>query len=260
MSDSQDITAIIADDEPFMRAALRERLLQLWPELQVVQECEDGVSALQAIQKLQPRLAFLDIRMPGLNGLQVAQALQPGANTRVVFVTAFDAHAIEAFEAQALDYVLKPVELPRLAKTVARLRQALAEQAAPQQLMQALRSLQQAQMPAAAPRVDASDWLQVAVGNQVRLLHVDDVQFFESDSKYTRVVSEDCDGLIRLSLKELLERLDPQRFLQTHRSVVVNRRHVRGVHRRGETLELEIKGRSERLKVSTQHHHLFKAM
>jgi DNA-binding LytR/AlgR family response regulator len=250
------ITAILADDEPFMRAALRERLQQLWPELQIVQECEDGLSALQAIQRLQPQLAFLDIRMPGLTGLQVAQSLQ-GALTRVAFVTAFDAHAIEAFEAQALDYVLKPVELPRLAKTVARLRQALAEQAAPQQLAQALKNLQQ-QQP--APRPAAGDWLQVAVGSQVRLVHVDDVQFFESDSKYTRVVADDCDGLIRLSLKELLERLDPQLFLQTHRSVVVNRRHVRGVHRRGEALELEIKGREERLKVSTQHHHLFKAM
>jgi DNA-binding LytR/AlgR family response regulator len=250
------ITAILADDEPFMRAALRERLQQLWPELQIVQECEDGLSALQAIQRLQPQLAFLDIRMPGLTGLQVAQSLQ-GALTRLVFVTAFDAHAIEAFEAQALDYVLKPVELPRLAKTVARLRQALAEQAAPQQLAQALKNLQQ-QQP--APRPAAGDWLQVAVGSQVRLVHVDDVQFFESDSKYTRVVADDCDGLIRLSLKELLERLDPQLFLQTHRSVVVNRRHVRGVHRRGEALELEIKGREERLKVSTQHHHLFKAM
>ncbi|MDI4633869.1 LytTR family transcriptional regulator DNA-binding domain-containing protein [Pelomonas sp. V22] len=255
MNTSLALTAILADDEPFMRAALRERLQQLWPELQIVQECEDGLSALQAIQRLQPQLAFLDIRMPGLTGLQVAQSLQ-GALTRLVFVTAFDAHAIEAFEAQALDYVLKPVELPRLAKTVARLRQALAEQAAPQQLAQALKNLQQ--QP--APRPAAGDWLQVAVGSQVRLVHVDDVQFFESDSKYTRVVAEDCDGLIRLSLKELLERLDPQLFLQTHRSVVVNRRHVRGVHRRGEALELEIKGREERLKVSTQHHHLFKAM
>lgn len=253
---SEPVRAILADDEPFMRAALRERLLQLWPELRIEQECEDGLAALQAIQRLRPQLAFLDIRMPGLNGLQVAQALQ-GAGARVVFVTAFDAHAIEAFEAQALDYVLKPVELPRLAKTVARLRQALAEQAAPQQLAQALKDLQQ--QPAARAAA-AGDWLQVAVGSQVRLVHVDDVQFFESDSKYTRVVADDCDGLIRLSLKELLERLDPQLFLQTHRSVVVNRRHVRGVHRRGEALELEIKGREERLKVSTQHHHLFRAM
>lgn len=250
------VRAILADDEPFMRAALRERLQQLWPELEIAQECEDGIGALQAIQSRQPQLAFLDIRMPGLSGLQVAQALQPGVATRVVFVTAFDAHAIEAFEAQALDYVLKPVELPRLAKTVARLRQALAEQAAPQQLVQALRSLH---LQAAGARAEAGDWLQVAVGNQVRLLHVDDVQFFESDSKYTRVVADDCDGLIRMSLKELLARLDPQLFIQTHRSVVVNRRHVRGVHRRGETLELEIKGREERLKVSTQHHHLFRA-
>lgn len=229
-------TAILADDEPFMRAALRERLAQLWPELRLLQECEDGIEALQAIQRLRPQLAFLDIRMPGLTGLQVADALQ-NVDTRVVFVTAYDAHAVEAFEAQAVDYVLKPVELPRLAKTVARLRAALASSAGA-----------------------ADDWLQVAVGSQVRLLHVDDVQYFESDSKYTRVVAPDCDGLIRLSLKELLERLDPSRFMQVHRSIVVNRRHVHGVHRVDEALELEIKGRTERLRVSAPHHHLFKAL
>jgi DNA-binding LytR/AlgR family response regulator len=230
-------TAILADDEPFMRAALRERLAQLWPELQLLQECEDGIQALQAIQRLQPQLAFLDIRMPGLTGLQVADALQSGG-TRVVFVTAYDAHAVEAFEAQAVDYILKPVELPRLAKTVSRLREALSS----------------------PPQRPADDWLQVAVGPQVRLLHVDEVQYFESDSKYTRVVAPDCEGLIRLSLKELLERLDAARFMQVHRSVVVNRRHVHGVHRVGDALELEIKGRAQRLKVSTQHHHLFKAL
>jgi len=237
MTDDLAPTAILADDEPFMRAALRERLAQLWPELRLLQECEDGIAALQAIQRLRPQLAFLDIRMPGLTGLQVADALQ-GAATRIVFVTAYDAHAVEAFEAQALDYVLKPVELPRLAKTVARLRDALA--------------------PSSASGGD--DWLQVAVGSQVRLLHVDDVQYFESDSKYTRVVAADCDGLIRLSLKELLARLDPARFMQVHRSVVVNRRHVHGVHRDGDALALEIKGRPERLKVSTPYHPLFKAL
>jgi DNA-binding LytR/AlgR family response regulator len=239
MTDDGAPTAILADDEPFMRAALRERLAQLWPELRLLQECEDGIQGLQAIQRLRPQLAFLDIRMPGLTGLQVAEALQ-GASTRFVYVTAYDAHAVEAFEAQAVDYVLKPVELPRLAKTVARLREALVP-----------------------PRPSGDDWLQVAVGSQVRLLHVDDVQYFESDSKYTRVVAADCDGLIRLSLKELLERLErvaPARFMQVHRSVVVNRRHVHGVHREGDALALAMKGRAERLKVSNQYHHLFKAL
>ncbi|HEY0957324.1 MAG TPA: LytTR family DNA-binding domain-containing protein [Roseateles sp.] len=241
-------TAVLADDEPFMRAALRDQLQLLWPELQIVQECGDGISALQAIQQRRPQLAFLDIRMPGLNGLQVADALQ-GFGTRVVFVTAHDVHAVEAFEARALDYVLKPVELPRLAKCVARLREAPA----------ALPARGQGE-PLQRRAVGSDDWLQVAVGAQVRLLHVDDVQYFESDSKYTRVVAADCDGLIRLSLRELLERLDAARFMQVHRSVVVNRRHVHGVHRTGDALELEIKGRTQRLKVSTQHHHLFKAL
>lgn len=245
----ESCTAVIADDEPFMRAALRERLRQLWPELSVVRECEDGVQALNAIQQHRPQLAFLDIRMPGLSGIQVAEAAQ-GGGARIIFVTAYDAHAVEAFEAQALDYVLKPVELPRLAKTVARLRQWLADQAPPVPAPRA----EQLRPARADPR------LQVAVGSQVRLLHVDDVQYFESDSKYTRVVAADCDGLIRLSLRELLERLDPGCFMQTHRSVVVNRRYVHGVHRAGDALELEIKGRPERLKISAQHHHLFRAL
>ncbi|RZL39010.1 MAG: response regulator transcription factor [Rubrivivax sp.] len=245
-------TAILADDEPFMLAALRERLAQLWPELRLLRECGDGITALRAIQELRPDLAFLDIRMPGLTGLQVAAALQ-GVATRVIFVTAYDAHAIEAFEAQAVDYVLKPVELPRLAKTVTRLRSSLA---LPVGTARTAGLAQQLQRPAAV----ADDWLQVAVGSQVRLLHVDDVQYFESDSKYTRVVAADCEGLIRLSLKELLARLDATRFMQVHRSIVVNRRHVHAVHRADDALELEVKGRPERLKVSAQHHHLFKAL
>ena len=230
-------TALIADDEEAPREQLRAALGRLWPELQLVAASTNGAEAWDDCLAHEPAIAFLDIRMPGLTGLQVADALQ-GAGTRVVFVTAYDAHAVEAFEAQAVDYVLKPVELPRLAKTVARLREALTS----------------------SPTSPGDDWLQVAVGSQVRLLHVDDVQYFESDSKYTRVVAADCDGLVRLSLKELLERLGPARFMQVHRSVVVNRRHVHGVHRAGEALALEIKGRPERLKVSTPYHHLFKAL
>ncbi len=249
-------TALLADDEPFMRAALKERLAELWPELDIVAEAEDGPGALAQIEALRPQVAFLDIRMPGLSGLEVARALT--APTRVVFVTAHDSHALEAFEANAVDYLLKPVELPRLARVVGKLRQSLAPLSALALagLEQALRAAPAA--PAAAPA--PLDWLQVAVGQQIRLVHLDDVIYFESDTKYTRVVADDCDGLVRLTLKDILDAARTGLFLQTHRSVVVNRRFIRSVHRVDERVEIELKGRSERLRVSTANHHLFRSM
>ena len=251
-------TAIIADDEPFMRDVLRDLLHMLWPDLVLLEDACDGPSALLQIETQRPDIAFLDIRMPGLTGLQVARAVT--VPIRIVFVTAYDAHAVEAFEANAVDYVLKPVETVRLAKVVAKLRQSIMQPSALtlSQLTEALTRLG-TQAPAAAPP-SSLDWLQVSVGQQVHMVHVDDVRYFESDTKYTRVVAEGTDGLIRASLKELMEQLDSQQFIQTHRSTVVNRRFVRMVHRRGEVLELELRGMTERLKVSTANHHLFKAM
>ena len=251
-------TALIADDEPFMREVLREQLQTLWPELQLLTDACDGPSALLQIETQRPDIAFLDIRMPGLSGLQVARAITVPA--RIVFVTAYDAHAVEAFEANAVDYVLKPVEMVRLAKVVAKLQQSMAQSSALtlSQLTEALSRLG-VQAPALQPALRL-EWLQVSVGQQVHMVHVDDVRYFESDTKYTRVVAEGTDGLIRTSLKELMEQLDGQQFLQTHRSTVVNRRFVRVVHRRGEVVELELRGMHERLKVSTANHHLFKAM
>lgn len=257
-------TAILADDEPHMRELLHEQLQMLWPELQVVGQSEDGPSALLQIERLRPDIAFLDIRMPGMTGLQVARAVTVPA--RIVFVTAFDSHALEAFEAHAVDYVLKPIETARMATVVGRLRQSLQAPATrdAHQLMDALAQLglpsaQLAGMPAAAS-TQRLEWIQVAVGQQVHMVHVDDVRFFESDTKYTRVVTDETEGLIRLSLKELLSQLDPQGYLQTHRSTVVNRRFIRAVHRRGESMELELKGQEQRLKVSSANHHLFRAM
>ena len=251
-------TALIADDEPFMRDALREQLQVLWPELQLLPDVSDGPSALVQIETQRPDIAFLDIRMPGLTGLQVARAVT--VPTRIVFVTAYEAHAVDAFEANAVDYVLKPVELARLTKVLAKLRQSMVQPGAVSlsQLTEALTRLG-VQAPVAS-RPGKLEWLQVSVGHQVHMVHVDDVRYFESDTKYTRVVADSTDGLIRTSLKELLEQLDPQQFLQTHRSTVVNRRFVRAVHRHGEVLELEIRDMAERLKVSTTNHHLFKAM
>jgi DNA-binding LytR/AlgR family response regulator len=245
-------TALIADDEPLMRANLREHLQSLWPELQIVAEAADGAEALRSLVALKPDLAFLDIQMPGLSGLQVARLVDDG--TQVVFVTAFDRHALEAFEAQAVDYLLKPVDEVRLARVVTRLKRRDETRPSSTQIERMLARLQPEPLPAAL------DWLQVDVGRQIRMIHIDDVQFFESDSKYTRVVTVDCDGVIRLSLKELLASLDVRTWQQIHRSVVVNRRFVHSVHRRGEAMEIEIRGREQRLKVSESNQHLFRGM
>lgn len=255
------ITAVLADDEPIMRSALREQLEMLWPELMIVAEADDGPTALQKIETFRPDVAFLDIRMPGLSGLEVAKAITHATN--IVFVTAFDTHALEAFEANAVDYVLKPADPVRMAKVIAKVKKNLSD-GAPVGIAQLLLALERAGLPTAgksqAAPVNRIEWLQVAVGTQIRMIHVSDVIYFESDTKYTRVVAEDCDGLIRISLKELLASLDPTTFLQTHRSSMVNRRFVHSVHRKGEVVEIELKGRPERLKVSTANHHVFKAM
>jgi DNA-binding LytR/AlgR family response regulator len=257
-------TALIADDEPFMRESLRDHLHRLWPDLQIVAEAEDGPSALEKIEHLKPNIAFLDIRMPGLTGLQVACSVT--APTHIVFVTAFDSHALEAFEANAVDYIVKPVEPERLAKVVAKLKKLIEGGTAPaiDVLMSALQKMG-VPLPGSTVAMDGSaakrlEWLQVAVGHQIRMVNVQDVRYFESDSKYTRVVAEGCDGLIRTSLKELTEQLASEDFIQTHRSTLVNKRFIHTVHRRGELVEIEMKGDKTRLKVSIANHHLFRAM
>lgn len=248
----QHYTAVIADDEPFMREALREQLQMLWPDLEIVAEAADGPQALRALTTYKPSFAFLDIRMPGLTGLQVAQLVE--GRTRVVFVTAYDAHALEAFEANAVDYVLKPLDPARMAKVVTKLQ--VMESASPSSQAEALRAVSASSQ---AVKGGQLEWLHVSVGQQVRLTHVDDVMFFESDTKYTRVVAGEVDGLIRTSLKELLEQLPPA-FIQIHRSAVVNRHYVRAVHRIDDNVELEIRGHAHRLRVSEANRHLFKAM
>lgn len=250
-------TAIIADDEPMMREALRDQLMTLWPELLILEEVGDGPAALRALAAHRPDVAFLDIRMPGLSGLQVAQLID-GA-TKVVFVTAYDNHALEAFEASAVDYILKPLEVKRLAKVVAKLCAGMAEPANRQAQHEALQRLNKTQeQEGQAPEGDLS-WLHVSTGQQVRLVHVDDVMYFESDTKYTRVVSNDVDGLIRTSLKDLTAQL-PSAFVQIHRSAIVNRHFVKSVHKVDDSLELEMKTGSVRLKVSEANRHHFRAM
>ena len=252
-------TALIADDEPLLRGILRDHLQLAWPDLQVVAEAGDGRHALQQIAALNPDVAFLDIDMPGLSGLEVAQALARSGDAartpRVVFITAHPRHALEAFDADAVDYIVKPLELARLVRLVGKLRRSL--------------PVRPADAGAAGPALnagaDADDtgaglrWLRVSAGSAVRMVHVDEVLYFESDTKYTRVVCTDHDGLIRTSIKELTQALGAD-YVPAHRGVLVNRRYISTVVRRGEQMELELKDGRTRLKVSGAHQHLFRAM
>jgi DNA-binding LytR/AlgR family response regulator len=226
----------------------------------IVGEADDGPKALALIRTHRPDVAFLDIRMPGLTGLEVARSLD--VPTQVVFVTAYDSHALEAFEANAIDYVLKPVDPVRIDKVLAKLKRSVHSntQDSVSVLLEKLQKITGKLSEIERDTTKDLTWLQVAVGSQVRMVHINDVIYFESDTKYTRVVADDCDGLIRTSLKDLLEAVDPTTFLKTHRGIVVNRRFVRSVYRQGEVVEIELKGRAEKLKVSTANHHLFRAM
>lgn len=247
----KSIAAVIADDERFMREASRDQLMTLWPELKIVAESVDGPQALRDITELKPDIAFLDIRMPGLTGLQVASLVPE--STKIVFVTAYDSHALQAFEANAVDYVLKPIDPVRMAKVITKLRIASTHSGNAAQLAAMEQLNSRVQKPAPL------QWLHVSVGTKVVMVHIDDVLFFESDTKYTRVVSKDCDGLIRTSIKELKAQL-PESFVQIHRSAVVNRHFVKAVHRIDDNVELEIKDYPAHLKVSEANRHLFKAM
>jgi DNA-binding LytR/AlgR family response regulator len=235
-------TAVIADDEPLLRQELREALADLWPELTIVAELGDGAAALHAIEERHPAVSFLDIRMPKLGGLEVAERVQ-GA-TQVVFVTAYDEHAVAAFEQGAADYVLKPVKRSRLLATIQRLKERLA--------------LAPAERGTGRPLLQ---WLQATVGNTLRFLAVQDVRYFRSDGKYTRVASGDADALIRRSLSALLEDLDPAVFWQINRGIVVNVRHIdRVVRREDGDMVVFVRGNDEELPVSKAHHARFRGM
>lgn len=248
--------ALIADDEPHLAHYLRDQLQALWPELQVVHVARNGVEAAARIAELAPDLAFLDIQMPGLSGLEVAQGIE-GA-TRVVFVTAFDDYAVQAFEHAALDYVLKPVSSERLAKTVARLRAAAgAVPAWPDAaLAAALRSLTAPPAPGARLR-----YILAGQGASARHLDVADVRFFQADDKYTVVASTHGEYLIRTPVADLAAQLDPAQFWQVHRATVINLAWLEGT-RRDETsrLFLRMRGHAAELPVSRAFVHLFRAM
>ena len=246
-------TALIAEDEVLMRERLKEKLVEAWPELVVVAEAGDGDAALAAFEEHRPDLAFLDIRMPGRSGLDVAAAI--GNDCHVVFITAYDQYALKAFEAGAVDYLLKPVESDRLATAVERVRKKLSKPPADlTALVQELRS----SLAQGGPRIK---WIKAAIGKQVKLIAVGDVVYFQSDAKYTRVVLAGGEALIRTPLKELMADLDPDRFCQIHRSTIVNLEAVAGVWREdAERQFVLLKNRQEKLPISRQFTHLFKQM
>jgi DNA-binding LytR/AlgR family response regulator len=251
--------AVIADDEPLMRDQLRARLKELWPELEIVGEAKNGVEAVAQVDEHRPEVVFLDIRMMPKSGIQAAREIAQldGRLPEIVFVTAYDQYAIDAFQQGVIDYVLKPAERERLAVTVERLKKRLAAPAGSSDtLQQALAKLAERLDPGAKLK-----WIQASVGNQIQMIPVDEVLFFVSDEKYTRVQTATQEALIRKPIKELLEELDPAQFWQIHRSTLINTRAIAGVIRdeRGRQL-VAIKGRPEKLEVSRSYAHLFKGM
>ena len=250
-------TALIADDEPHLARALVQLLAEQWPALQIVHVARHGLEAADRIAALQPDVAFLDIQMPGLTGLEVAQGIE-GA-TRVVFVTAFDQYAVDAFEASAVDYVLKPVKAERLQRTLERVQRALAAPTAGDsaQLLATLKKL----MPAAAAAPERLRWVRASAGELMHQVPVEDVLFFRADDKYTCVQTASSELLIRTPIAELAAQLDPAQFVQVHRSTVVNLAHLQGSRRdESSRLFLRIKGFAQELPVSRAYVHLFKAM
>jgi len=254
-------SCVVAEDESLLRDELVARLREAWPGLAIVAVCEDGGSALDAIATHRPDVAFLDIRMPGLSGLEVASnMLDAGLRTEIVFVTAYDQYALDAFDRGAVDYLLKPVTRERLNATVARVRERLARGGTDgHQLAELLARLQTVAPP--APRNAPLVWLTASRGVETRLILVDDVAYFQSDSKYTVVMTAEGESLLRKPIRDLLEVLDPAMFKQVHRSTIVNLRAVAGVTR-DETGKgtIRLKNRPETLTVSQPFMALFRNM
>jgi DNA-binding LytR/AlgR family response regulator len=277
--------ALIADDERLMREQLRARLAEVWPELEIIAEAKNGIEAVALTEEHHPDLVFLDIRMPGMTGVEAARAIaqlpidEDGADEttagwrgcEVVFITAYDQYAIEAFEQGVVDYVLKPAERERLLVTVERIKKRLAQRhgaatdadggadtAAPVGMQQLLQKLAARMDPAKAPQLR---WIQATVGQSIQMIPVEDVLFFISDEKYTRVQTATVEALIRKPIKELIDELDAEVFWQIHRSTLVNTKYIAGVSRdlRGRQL-VAVKGHPEKLEVSRSFTGLFKGM
>jgi DNA-binding LytR/AlgR family response regulator len=250
-------TAIVAEDEATLRGQMVEQLGQLWPELAIVGEAADGVQALRMLDEHRPDVMFLDIQMPGATGLEVAR--QASGRCHVVFVTAYDQHAVAAFDQGAVDYVLKPVSPARLFTAVSRLKQRLGSP--PARLEAALNGLTSFATGGSPATRQYLRWINASVGQNLKLITVDEVSYFQADNKYTRVVTHEGEALIRKPLKELVEELDPNQFWQIHRSTLVNAAAIAGVTRdfRGRML-VKLKARQETLLVSDSYTHRFRQM
>ena len=272
------VTAVIADDERLLREQLRARLVEVWPELDIVGEAKNGAEAVALVEKLHPDIVFLDIRMPGMNGIEAARAIAQlpvdddedtapadapsWHGCEIVFITAYDQYAIEAFEQGVVDYVLKPAERERLQMTVERVQKRLAARAGDPPdasgMQGLLQRLAEKMRPGAVPRMR---WIQATVGSNIQMIPVEDVLFFISDEKYTRVQTATLEALIRKPIKELVDELDADMFWQIHRRALVNTRMIAGVSRdlRGRQL-VAVRGHPEKLEVSRSYAGLFKGM
>jgi DNA-binding LytR/AlgR family response regulator len=298
VNEAKTPTALIVDDEPLLRTHLAHHLAQVWPELEIVGEARNGREAVDLQQQLQPDVVFLDVHMPGMNGVEAARAMTvhnpalpaAGSEPQIVFVTAYEQYAVQAFEQGAIDYLVKPFEADRLADSVARLRRRLAERrrlavlaagaepppAAPamgeagRAATEALAALPAGELDAVlatlaaelrrrAPPGERLQWIRASVGQTIKLIPVDEVIYFRSDEKYTLVVWVGGEALIRKSIRELLDGLEPETFIQIHRSAIVNLRFVSQVVKGpNETAEVHLKGRPETLSVSRNHVHWFR--
>jgi len=258
-------TALIADDEPLLREALRRQLKVAWPDLEIVAEARNGREAVKLFDERRPDICFLDVHMPGLSGVDAANHI--GRRAHLVFVTAYDHYAVEAFAQGALDYLLKPVEQARLAETVSRLKARLQSSGPAINTEPLLRQLgeQLARLRRDGGKSTALRWIRAQAGSTLRLIAVDDVDYFRSDAKYTVVAWRDgrapAEAVVRTPLKDLLEQLDPEQFAQVHRSVVVNLRAISLIKRHdNETAEIHVKGRDDVLPVSRTYLHVFRQM
>jgi DNA-binding LytR/AlgR family response regulator len=257
-------TALIADDEPLLRESLARQLERSWPELEIVAQVRNGRDAIRQFEALRPDVCFLDVHMPGLSGIEAAQRI--GRRAHLVFVTAYDQYAVEAFAQGALDYLVKPVEPSRLDDTVARLKNRLrAAQPAPdiEPLLQQL-AARLATLPGGTTQAPLR-WLHAQVGKTLKLIPVEEIDYLRSEAKYTLVAWSDPAGgsgqaLVRTTLKELVAQLDPDQFAQVHRSVVVNLRAISHVTRGDESADIHLKGRTEVLPVSRSYLHRFRQM
>jgi DNA-binding LytR/AlgR family response regulator len=245
--------AVIAEDEPILRLELKDTLAKLWPELEICAEAEDGIEALRALAAYSPDIMFLDIQMPGATGLDVAK--QASGKCHVAFVTAYDKYAVAAFEQGAVDYVMKPFSPARIATTVSRLKEKIAS--APANLDGLLKTLAEA----THANKEYLRWITASQGNDLRLITIEEIVYFQADNKYTLVVTSQQESLIRRPIKELLDDLDPQTFWQIHRGTLVNVNAIAGVTRdMSGHMRVKLKQRKETLPVSESYVHLFKGM